>query len=178
MLGKRRRKRKKAGLTVAVPSVLATRNCTCALPRDLLHDLLRHVLTHVRVLGLRGKGDRGRRAGVRIDQRLLPPVPFVEQLLRGRTRDYSWMGNTCKAYTRDVSTAAKAAFEVPNRFCRLRVETGGEKSSIGLFEDAGVAPRHTFVVFNVEDLDAEGVTGLRTLDRDRSGEVVCEKTKS
>lgn len=88
------------------------------------------------------------------------------------------MCNTCKAYTWDVPAAGKSAFEVPDRFRRLRVETGGEKSSIGLFEDAGVAPRHTLVVFDVEDLDAESVAGFRSLDRDRSGEVVCEQIKS
>lgn len=113
-----------------------------------------------------------------VDKPLLAPVPFVEQFLTWQSSYDPRVCNTGKAYTWDVPAAGKSAFEVPDRFRRLRVETGGEKSSIGLFEDAGVAPRHTLVVFDVEDLDAEGVAGLGSLDRDRSGEVVCEKVKS
>lgn len=82
MLGKRRRKKSKAGLTIAVTPVLATRNRTSTLPRNLLHDLLWHVLTNVCVLGLRGQGDRRRRARMFVDKPLLAPVPLVEQFLR------------------------------------------------------------------------------------------------
>ena len=118
---------------------------------------------------------------VRVDQRLLPPVPLGQQVGRGGGAEQAGVGDPGVADPGDVPRRRVLAVEVPDRLVGVREVVGEEPAAVRLGEDPGVAPAlpgrvavllRRLAGAQVEDVDHEQVARLRALDLDRAAEHV------
>src|SRR5207245_851329 len=111
--------------------------------------------------------------------RPLAGVPAPEQLRRRRSAEQSWVRDAGELDTGKVPRGALLTGEIPDRLVRVGETVGEEAAAVGLGEDPCVPPALAGRVADllrhrteVEDVNDEQVTGLGTLDVDRTGQHV------
>lgn len=162
-------------LDVDVTTVLTGRDGTGAFGVDLLALVLGNVLADIGTTGLRWEGDVvGTSTLLGGNEASLTLVPLVEELLAWSGTDESWVGDTSKPHTGNVTRGSVDTLKVPDSLGGLGVKVlSKQTTAVGLFKDTSVTPLHLWEGGDVENVDNEDISWLGTLHGNWAGEVVA-----
>src|SRR5215216_4777288 len=158
-------------LYITISSVLARRNGTRGFTSSLL-QLPTFQAAKQYALRFGGKGEWRHPVGIGGDKFALTLVPLLQKLMAWRTPDESWMRNCRKANLWNMPRTGKDALAVPNGFSRLGEKVGQKSAAIGSGEDPGISPLISLQWSDIENVDDEYVTRLRSGDFDRSDQMM------
>ncbi|KAG0924401.1 hypothetical protein G6F31_019127 [Rhizopus arrhizus] len=121
----------------------------------------------MRRLGRRRIRQRRHTVGIGIDQRLLAPVPGVQQLLVGQAADQSRMDQAGEIHARNMARRCEHAVEIPDGFLRMRKMFGQETAAIVAAEEPVEPPEAVGLGADVQQIDNQQVAGPRRARRRR-----------
>jgi len=99
-------------------------------------------------------------------------IPSIKQLMTGCTTHKTRMDQAWKPNSRNMSTARKYSFEIPNCFRCKGIMLVQKSSTIFLMEYSCESPWLARKGLNIEDFDYKDITGVSAFDFNWSGEVM------